>query len=162
MNTENSFIADGMLGKLSRWLRILGCDVDYRRDESDSALVLSAKSSHRTLLTGDEALYKQSLKNGAEAFLVEGQNNVEKLANVARRFSLNLKLDVLTSRCPVCNAHIKEIAPRHAENLVPPATFRRYRQFWVCTNSRCRKTYWRGSHWSKIKKILEEAERFSN
>lgn len=52
------FIADGMLGKLTRWLRMLGQDVEYSNNMEDSQLLTIAKEDDRTLLTRDFELYQ--------------------------------------------------------------------------------------------------------
>ncbi len=103
------FITNGMLGKLSRWLRMLGHNVKYSPTLNDEQLIKIAKKEHRTLLTRDLELYRQAITKGTQAFLVEGTTEAEKLANLAKRFDLNLEIDVTVSRCPKCNTRIKPI-----------------------------------------------------
>ena len=50
------FVTDGMLGRFSRWLRLLGCDVEYYRDSVDEELLKVAKAQGRVLLTRDAEL----------------------------------------------------------------------------------------------------------
>ncbi|MEJ2242600.1 MAG: DUF5615 family PIN-like protein [Candidatus Bathyarchaeota archaeon] len=65
------FITDGMLGKITRWLRMLGHDVNYFRSTDDKKLVELAKKEKRVLLTRDRELVKRAKGLGAEAVLVE-------------------------------------------------------------------------------------------
>ena len=53
------FLADAMLGKLTRWLRMLGQDVEYSTKLSDDELLASAKAEGRILLTRDFELYQR-------------------------------------------------------------------------------------------------------
>ena len=94
------FVADGMLGSLSRWLRMMGHDVEYSASFDDDKLLALAKEEGRVLLTRDLELYKRSTARGIDAFYVEGKNEAERLAAIAGRFGIGLEVDLRTSRCP--------------------------------------------------------------
>lgn len=149
------FLLDGMLGALARWLRICGYDAEYLRDASDEELITRAVDEGRVLLTRDRLLHRKAVKAGVEAFLVEGDDDAEKLASVSRRFSL--KLDPNRSRCPQCDAALIAVDREAVQGKVPPRTFEAYDEFWVCRS--CGKVYWRGSHWRNIIETVEEALR---
>lgn len=151
------FITNGMLGKLSRWLRMLGHNVKYSPTLNDERLIKIAKKEHRTLLTRDLELYRQAITKGTEAFLVEGTTEAEKLANLAKRFDLNLEIDVTVSRCPKCNTRIKPIPKDRVIDKVPLGTSSKYEEFWECPS--CGQVYWRGAHWRGIETTLREARR---
>ena len=74
------FVADSMLGKLARWLRMLGQDVMYSTELNDSALIEVAKKENRVLLTKDLELYKRAIARGLDAFYVEGKVESDRLA----------------------------------------------------------------------------------
>ncbi|RLI09183.1 hypothetical protein DRO42_04930 [Candidatus Bathyarchaeota archaeon] len=149
------FLLDGMLGSLARWLRICGYDAEYLRSAPDEELIRRAVESGRVLLTRDRMLYRKAIKAGAEAFMVEGESDAEKLASVSRRFSL--KLDPERSRCPQCDAPLAAVGREAVRGRVPPRTFEAYDEFWVCGS--CGKVYWRGSHWRSIVETVREASR---
>jgi len=151
------FITDGMLGKLTRWLRMLGQDVVYTGSMDDKELIQKAKKEKRILLTRDLELYQQAIGRGAEAFLVEGKTEAEKLANLAKRFGFKLEIDVEVSRCPKCNTRIKPVSKTDVVNKIPKTTSSYYNEFWVCPG--CQQVYWRGAHWKKIEKTLAEARK---
>jgi uncharacterized protein len=153
------FLLDGMLGKLSRWLRMLGYETIYQNDRPDNDLLAAAKQDSLTLLTSDEELYRTASIRGLESFLVQGRTEPERLANLAKRYNLTLKINPKDSRCPTCGSLIREISKDEAEGAVPPATFKVYSTFWVCTNAKCAKVYWQGSHWKKIEQTLETAKK---
>ena len=102
------FLADGMLGKLARWLRMLGQDVIYSVKFNDSELLELAKKEERVLLTKDFELYKRAIIRGLDAYYVEGKSESERLAEVAKRYSLPLTIDMDKSHCPVCNTKLKQ------------------------------------------------------
>lgn len=153
------FIADGMVGRLARWLRLIGNDVVYSRDLTDNELIRRALSESRILLTSDVELYRRAVADGAESFLVKGRTEAERLARIAKRFSINLDVDAATSRCPTCNAVIRPISKERVKGTVPPSTYRMFNEFWECTNRDCGKIYWQGSHWKKIGEHLSRAEK---
>ena len=100
-----------MLGKLTRWLRMLGHDVMYSVEFDDSELLELAKKEERVLLTKDFELYKRAISRGLDAYYVEGKIESERLAEVAKRYSLQLDIDMDKSHCPICNTKL-EPAPK--------------------------------------------------
>jgi uncharacterized protein with PIN domain len=150
------FIADGMLGKLTRWLRMLGHDVTYFRSADDEKLVELAKSEKRVLLTRDHKLYQQVVSQGLDAVLVEAMDEAGKLAALAGRFGFRLEIDLSVSRCPKCNAEIEAVSKGVVVDEIPEATSMNYNDFWKCRG--CGQVYWQGTHWERIEKTLQEAK----
>jgi len=149
------FVADGMLGKLTRWLRMLGHNVKYSVEFDDVQLLMIAKKEKRVLLTRDLALYQQATARGIDALYLEGETEGERLAELARRYGIPLNIDMATSRCPKCNAKVKPISKEKAGHKVQKNTFTNYNEFWQCP--KCRQIYWQGAHWTKIRKTLDTA-----
>ncbi len=136
---------------------MLGYETLYENDCSDNELLAAAQRDSLTLLTSDEELYRTASIRGVESFLIQGRTEPERLANLAKRYNLTLKINPKDSRCPTCGSPIKETPKAEVEGAVPPATFKVYSTFWVCTNPKCAKIYWQGSHWMKIEQTLETA-----
>jgi uncharacterized protein with PIN domain len=151
------FITDGMLGKLTRWLRMLGHDVNYYRSSDDKKLVEMAKSETRVLLTSDLKLHQQALTKGIETVLVEATDGTEKLADLAKRFNFKLEIDLSASRCPKCNTPIEVVPKEAVTHQIPEGTSTNYNDFWKCPG--CGQVYWQGAHWKKIEKTLKEAKK---
>lgn len=151
------FIADGMLGKLTRWLRMLGQDVTYSAQFEDADLLAMAEKEQRVLLTRDSDLYQRAASKGVEAFYVEGRTEAEKLAELAKRFGFSLAIDLKRSRCPRCNAEIRLTPKETLAGKVEKNTFIYYNEFWEC--SKCGRIYWQGAHWEGIRATLEEAKK---
>jgi uncharacterized protein with PIN domain len=150
------FIADGMLGKLTRWLRLMGHDVEYLNDSADEQLIERARAEERILLTGDVELYRRSRLIGISAYLVKGKDQAEQLAILAKRLNLKLEINPQNSRCPICNSEIKSATKDMVKDAVPTNTFKNQDEFWICTN--CSQIFWKGSHWIGISKTLMRAK----
>jgi uncharacterized protein with PIN domain len=148
-----------MLGKLARWLRMIGQDVTYNVKLGDNELLGMAKLEQQVLLTRDLELYKQAIREGLNAFYVEGKAEPERLAKVANRYGLKLEIDMDKSRCPVCNTPIKPAQKEQLKSQLKPNTYRYYEQFWQCPN--CDQIYWQGAHWKQITNTLTEAQQSS-
>ncbi|HKZ95069.1 MAG TPA: Mut7-C RNAse domain-containing protein [Candidatus Bathyarchaeia archaeon] len=151
------FVTDGMLGKLTRWLRMLGHDVEYVGSIDDKDLMARAKKESRILLTRDLELYRQAITKGAEAFLIESPNQTASLASLARRFGFKLEVDAKVSRCPKCNGELCVVSKSNIAVKIPATTSSNYDEFWQCQN--CGQVFWRGAHWQKIEKTLAEAKK---
>lgn len=154
---DRKFLADGMLGKLTRWLRMLGHDVVYTGSMNDNELILKARKEKRILLTRDVKLYQRAIAKGADVFLLESPNQISNLAQTAKRFKFPLEINPDCSRCPKCNTRIKQIQKTQVEGKVPEKTIVHYGEFWQCPN--CQQIYWRGAHWKEIEKTLVEAQK---
>ena len=156
------FVLDGMLGKLTRWLRMMGHDALYLNDAKDQELVASAIRENRILLTSDVALYRRAIARGAETFLVKGKTEAERLAELAERFKLDLSVDTSESRCPACGSVLNAASKEEVSGRVPETTFKVFDEFWACSNPDCGKVYWQGSHWENISAVLEKARKIQN
>jgi uncharacterized protein with PIN domain len=151
------FLLDGMLGRLTRWLRMIGCEACYHKSSSDADLLKRAKENCLVLLTCDLQLYRTAIARDVECFLVEGTDEPEQLASLAARFNLKLSIDAERSRCPTCGSRIKPVKKEEIASRIPPTTFKLYQSFWICTKVSCAKVYWHGSHWKKIEETLGNA-----
>lgn len=151
--TPLKFITDGMLGKLSRWLRLLGYDVQYYKSALDNNLIEWAASRDRILLTKDQKLVQQAMKNGVKVFFVEGTELVSMLTNLVLNFGLNLEIDLSVSRCSKCNGLLTIVSKDSILENIPDLTSVYYNEFWKCME--CDQIYWLGSHWKKITETIE-------
>jgi hypothetical protein len=146
-----------MLGKLARWLRMLGNDVTYNVQLGDSELLEAAKKENRVLLTGDLELYQRAVARSIDAYFFEGKSEAERLAELAKRYGLTLAIDMEKSHCPVCNTMLKAVPKEQLSGELEKNTFTYYDKFWKCTN--CGQVYWQGAHWKQISNTLSEAEK---
>ena len=151
------FIADSMLGSLTRWLRLVGNDVWYFKDYDDVKLIEEAKKENRILLTGDFELYKRAKKRGVDTLFIKERDKAKMLAQVIVKYGLSLDVDPMKSRCPKCGSSLNTISKDKIKNKVPLSSLNFHDDFWICSNNECGKIYWYGSHWKRISEILNRA-----
>jgi uncharacterized protein with PIN domain len=141
-----------MLGKLARWLRVLGCDVEYFPVIGDAELVARAVRTSRLILTRDTLLV-QRREARANHFLVAGDHFRDQLRQVVERFDIDPAGRFL-SRCLECNALLTDIGKCEVRGRVPPYVYATREQFCVCPS--CGRLYWQGTHREKMIMEVEE------
>lgn len=144
---EIKFIADRMLGKLVKWLRILGFDTTYPSFDDDLSLILTARQESRILLTRDANLIKR--RAICDFLFIVNDHWEEQLTGIIK--GLKLKIDLnskIFSRCSLCNTPTKNVDKKEAKNYVPPYVFSTINRFVYCPS--CKKYYWRGTHWQRM------------
>lgn len=144
------FIVDVMLGKLAKWLRILGYDTLYDNSYSDDDLFFKAHRQERILLTRDKEL--SSRMNPKYTLYITGLTVQEQVKQVVSAFNLNTT-DFVFSRCTLCNSPITTIPKNDVAGKVPLYIFESTTQFYFCPT--CEKIYWPGSHIKQVRAILK-------
>lgn len=144
------FVADRMLGKLARWLRMLGyaCSYPPKGIEEDQWLIDEAKAHDAVLLTRDEELATRC----PNSFLLTTTDPEGQLAIVIKQFKLQTADVPAKVFCPTCGGQLRESSRAEVATLVPPNVLNLYKEFWQC--SQCGQIYWPGSHWPRIKAAL--------
>lgn len=144
------FLADSMLGKLAKWLRIMGFDTAYYNSLSDQELIEIAEKEERVLITRDKNLSRCWV---VSSLYIKSEDIEEQLKQVVRYFNLDIK-ETLGKLCPLCNKVLKKIAKEEIRSLVPELVCNSYQNFWQCQE--CSKVYWEGTHWENIKKKVKK------
>ena len=144
------FLADGHLGKLARDLRLLGFDVVYDRDAQDRQLLAVMKIDNQALLTRDRWLLMHKVVR--HGYYPRSQDAAEQTIEVMRRFDLFSVIAPFT-RCLRCNALLEKVEKAEVIEKLEPLTRIHYEQFRRCTG--CRRIYWPGSHFDKLRTRIE-------
>jgi uncharacterized protein with PIN domain len=144
------FIADAMLGKLAKWLRILGYDVLYFPSIEDDELITIAEEENRNILTRDTRFIERKRARN-RSFFVEDNDARQQLRQVIKAFSLDKEKYLLT-RCLLCNHKLSPVDKKNVKNCIPPYVFQTQSSFGLCP--RCNKVYWSATHKDKIVKRL--------
>lgn len=153
------FITDGMLGKLTRWLRLAGYDVVYIGDlnlppeEQDSFLMEFARSEGRELLTSDLRLHLKARRAGVRSTFIGAGDVVSQMVELCRKTGRKLDLDPEKSRCPACNGELSHADRGSVAGSVPEGVLEQQEEFWRC--ERCGKIYWKGKQWKSILKTVQ-------
>ncbi len=146
-------IADDMLGRLAKWLRILGFDTLYFPAIGNYDLLHRASLDGRTILTRDRKLPQKTL--ATPIFLIESDHYLKQVVEVVKKLDLKIDDDKIFSLCLDCNTKLAEVPKEKAKGLVPPYVFERHSSFHQC--SHCQKVFWGGSHYSNSLKALRSA-----
>ena len=146
---RHRFIADRMLGRLARMLRLLGYDTLYQPELKPAGLAELAGSENRIILTRGDT--RPRFRGATNVFSIRSENPPEQLREVVAEFSLDPKLG-LWSRCTLCNGVISSAAKEEIKGLVKPGVFEIYADFYRCDG--CGRVYWHGSHVERILKNL--------
>ncbi len=149
--TQYKFIVDTMLGRLARWLSLLGYDVVYTGIIDDEELVRQAIASQRIILTRDTRLKKSH--SDVSIFVLKATNRWEQLREVIRQFPLNFS-ETAFSRCQHCNVETILVDKKEVLDRLPPFVRQRQEKIYQCP--RCKKLYWEASHVDHIKSLLKQ------
>lgn len=143
------FVVDVMLGRLARWLRLLGFDVVYRPDARDEQLLEIAASEERTLLTRDARLLGQARVNG---YLVRSTRWEDQVREVLSEFHLHDLIAAFT-RCPECNTPLVAVPKETVRAQVPAKVYEHQEDFFLCPD--CSHVYWVGTHVERMRRTIE-------
>ena len=134
------FDVDGMLGRLAKWLRILGFDAAYPR--------ISSTIGRYFVTTKDRI-------SGGQTIVVSGDDPMEQLKQVLTAIHVRPDQSLFFSRCLICNVPVVEIPKAEVAGRVPEEIFGSRSEFHECPQ--CRRVYWEGSHLSRIVRRLTSA-----
>lgn len=146
---EVKFAVDRMLGRLARWLRIIGCDAIYGGHLTGHGLIRAARAENRLILTRDRRLRQ---KQPPAFVLIESDHYRDQLLQVIRQCGLEVG-QKLFSRCIECNAVLEARAKSTVESLVPPYVYASQEEFFSCPS--CRRIYWPATHREKMLEVLK-------
>lgn len=148
---EPRFVLDVHLGRLARYLRLLGFDSAYANDRSDDALLAMSRNENRILLTRDVGLLERAaLVHGGFLHETDPRRQVREVLD---RFRIQDRIAPLT-RCARCNGLIGPATPALARGHVPGGVLREHRRFSRCHD--CGQVYWPGGHLTRLRARMAE------
>jgi len=147
------FIVDHNVGKLAKWLRMMGYDTLFFKECDDSRMIAIAVSEDRIILTRDTGITKRRMvKRGRlTAVLLTSDEPLLQMRQVIDRLNLDINFKPF-SICLECNRVLLERNELHVRERVPPYVLKTQNQYMECPN--CQRIYWRGTHWQAMKKKL--------
>ena len=147
-------ICDAMLGRLARWLRAAGYDAAWEDGIDDEDLVARARAEGRVLVTSDGPLMAhRAIRDGTvrAVFVPRNLDLPGRLRHVLQR----LDLPRATPRCMACGAALAAVEKADVAGEPPPRVYAAFDDFRRCTG--CGRLYWPGTHWQRIRRILDES-----
>ena len=138
------FIADAMLGRLAKRMRLLGFDVLYDPAMEDNEILRLALEQGRFILTRDTDLASRPL--AARHLLIRSDHGDEQLDQVLDAFPLPAAGPL--TRCSFCNDPLVPLDRTDARDRVPGHVLATMKVFFECR--RCGRVYWSGSHMKRL------------
>ncbi|MFC1684837.1 Mut7-C RNAse domain-containing protein [Pseudomonadota bacterium] len=139
------FVVDAHLGKLARYLRMLGFDTLFENDWGDRELASISAEQQRILLTRDrDLLMHRIITHGC---YVRSGESLDQLEYVVRRLDLCGAIRPF-SRCMICNGLLEAVEEKEIQDRLLDDTREAFNEFWRCCD--CEKVYWKGSHYQRM------------
>jgi uncharacterized protein len=148
---QSRFVLDVHLGKLARYLRLMGFDSLYRNDYSDDELASLSQRESRILLTRDRGLLKRNIVTHGHC--VRETRPTKQLQEILRRFDLFNSIRPF-ERCLQCNVLLEAIDKDSIQDRLPPSTREHFAEFRTCVA--CHRIYWRGSHHQRMQEFIQD------
>ena len=152
MITGMQFILTPELGRLVKWLRILGFDAVYFNQINFSSLLIRALRDNRIILTRNSRIINKV--RAVKLIQIKSDQVKEQLRQVLQQLNLKLDAESMFNRCTICNIELNQIDKQQVMNRVPEYVFKTQSTFLACSS--CQRIYWPGTHWGNVCKILEE------
>jgi uncharacterized protein with PIN domain len=143
------FILDSNLGRLARYLRLLGLDCLYRNDYSDAEVARIASEQRRTVLTRDRTLLQRRIIT--HGYFVRAQQPRMQVREVLIRFDLYRQVAPFT-RCTRCNGLLEDVDKQVISDRLEPKTRKYYDNFRIC--GKCGQVFWQGSHHARMQHLV--------
>jgi uncharacterized protein len=148
------FIADRMLGKLAKSLRMLGYDTIYYRGDDLHQLLHMARHDGRVILTRNTKLILRGPED--RIFGVTEDNPHDQLRQLIEKGHVPLDEEKFFCRCLLCNTLLDQIPREKAEGNVPDFVFHQQKEFFQCPQ--CKRIYWPGTHQKNMERRLKELQ----
>jgi uncharacterized protein with PIN domain len=156
---EVKFIADNNVGKLARWLRLMGYDTVLLSEKDDRTMIQRALTENRVILTKDAQFMKRRLvaTGTLKAIHIKQDDPKLQVQEVVRALKLDYHHKPF-SLCLECNSVLVPRSREQVRPLVPPHVLETQTQYTECPD--CHRVYWPGTHWqSMVRKLRDWQER---
>jgi uncharacterized protein len=154
---ETRFIADNNVGKLARWLRLIGYDTLLLKQKDDGQMIKIALSESRVILTKDAQFMKRRLVTNGKLKTIHIKQDDPRLQvqEVVRTVKLNYHFNPF-SLCLECNQALIPRDKEEVKGLVPTHVLETQTQYTECPA--CHRIYWPGTHWQAMAKKLQDLQ----
>jgi uncharacterized protein with PIN domain len=143
------------VGKLARWLRMMGFDSLFFSGDDDGQMVKQALAEDRIIVTRDSDIMKRGAisRGRIRAVLIKSEVPEQQMRQLMGTFDLKGQSHPFTL-CLECNGTLVPRSRSEVAGRVPPYVYRTQAQYMECP--RCHRIYWRGTHWQAMVRRLEK------
>lgn len=143
------FILTNELGKLARWLRIMGFDAVYFKSNNIGTLIIQALREDRIIVTRRQSKIDDLEK---KTVVLKNDNLNRQLNEVINKLNLKINENEIFTRCAVCNEILVKVKKEEVKDFIPEHVYKTKNEFRQCVQ--CNRVYWQGSHWGNIKEVI--------
>lgn len=143
------FILTSELGKLCKWLRILGYDTYYYKGVR-SSLIIKSLQEGRIIVTRRKSLAEEK---SVKKIILERNDLKEQIKELENKLNIKFDTNNIFSRCSECNVAVIKVDKKSLVGKVPQYVYQNQDVFYKCPQ--CKKIFWPGTHWELARKYLE-------
>jgi len=141
-----------MLGRLVKWLRVIGQDVIYGPHLSGIGLIRAARAEGRLILTRDRGLKH---KQPPPFLFIDSDHYRDQLRQVIAACGLK-PAQAMFTRCIECNTRLLVKSKESVAGIVPPYVFSSQEKFSWCPT--CQRIFWAATHQQKMLDEIRKLE----
>ena len=145
------FITDANLGKLVKWLRILGYDTTFHTGNADRSFLRKAQKEGRIALTRKRDLARREFSG--RLFVIQNDHVQDQIREIMDELHIHPQPERWFTICLKCNEKLEEVPKEEIAGMVPPYVFENCSHFHTCP--RCRGIFWPGTHRDNIHRFFK-------
>jgi uncharacterized protein with PIN domain len=149
------FVADVHLGRLAKYLRMIGIDVLYKNNFNDDEIVRISLNEKRAILTKDRGILKRN--EVTHGYWLRSTKVKEQTIEVLKRFDLKNQIKEF-SRCIECNQLLKQVQKKEILDELPLKVAQKQNEFYRCPS--CKKLFWKGTHYHRMLSFIQSVKHF--
>lgn len=155
MTIRLKFMVDHNVGKLAKWLRMVGYDTALFTGLDDSEMVAAALEENRIILTRDTQIVRRRvvLNGQLRVILIRSDRLQEQIKQIVDTIPLNKNDFRPFTLCMEDNEPLESRNKEDLKDRIPPYVFQTQNDFVQCPA--CHRIYWKGTHWKNMVKKIE-------
>lgn len=144
------FIITKELGRLCKWLRIMGYDTSYFSEAEKRELIIKSLREERIILTRDS---KMSVYSGIRMVHIKSDFVEDQVKQVVAELGIKPDREKFFTICVICNMPLNKVKKEEIKDKVPPYVYKTQSDFMKCDI--CDRIYWQGTHWTNVGEFVD-------
>ena len=148
---NTAFICDVHLGRLCKYLRMLGLDTLYSNQYTPEEMIAVSRQEKRIILSRSYQLTRH--KDVTHSYWIRSSDPLEQIRDLISKLDLATQTDPLT-RCLNCNGKLVPVEKKEILHRLQARTAKYYKEFFNCPA--CNQIYWKGSHYENMLEFIQQ------